>query len=237
MKTSRVSFRMLGAMAAAMCVIHCVAGQPETPQPHETSLAHTVSASDELDAVRGLARECSTSYGVLRLQDSGQSGNRTAGTPRVYAEAGHSMSRAIQMLNEKSAKYGIRSVGGMVVATDKGITDSVNPLLVVVRDFDYKGTVDGLIQKITKEVLNMGPPMYAFSNGSGQEMLALPIEIETDGAQPVAEILAQMSRVRELNWQITLMPNARELTVDQASNEIHASPKTRLMVTLGRATK
>jgi len=83
----------------------------------------------------------------------------------------------------------------------------------------------------------MGPPMYAFSNASGQEMLALPIEIETDEEQPVVEILAQMSRVTELNWQITLMPNARELTVDRTSNKIHATSKTRLMVTLGRATK
>jgi len=237
MTISKASFRLLGPMAVAMCVVHCVAAQPDTPQPYEVSLARSVSAADELDAVRVLARECSTPYGVLRLQESGPSRNRTAAAKRVYAEAGHSMSQAIQMLNEKFARYGVRSIGGMLVATDKNITDSVNPLLVVVRNLEYKGTVGGLFQKITKEVLNMGPPMYAFSNASGQEMLALPIEIETDEEQPVVEILAQMSRVTELNWQITLMPNARELTVDRTSNKIHATSKTRLMVTLGRATK
>jgi len=233
----RESFRMLGAMAIAMYVNRCLADQPDVPPSHEISLAHAISAADELDAVRGLAREFSTSYGVLRLQDSGLYGNRTAATHRVYARAGHSMSQAIQMLNQKSVKYGVRFVAGVVVATDKEIADNVNPLLIVTRDFKYKGTVDGLIQKITKDILNMGPPMYAFSNGSGQEMLAQPIEIETDGAYPVVEILAQMSCAIDLNWLITLMPNARELTVDRTTDEIHAAPKTRLMITLGRDTK
>ena len=208
-----------------------------TSNATERLLARSVSAADDLDAVRTLSQECSTSYGVLRLQMGAATGSNSQAGHRVYAEAGQPVDAALRMLNERSMRYNVRAVDGIFVATDRAIKDGDNPLLATVHDFEYSGTIDGLLRRITKEVLNMGPPMYAFSDGDGQELLAFPINIKMEGQKSVAEILAEASRLTGFSWQLTLMPNAKELVVDQESNEIRAVGKARLMVMLVRGSR
>ncbi|MBU0678020.1 MAG: hypothetical protein KJ626_07865 [Verrucomicrobia bacterium] len=201
-------------------------------------MAHSVSCGDDLDAVRILSNEFSVPYGVLRLQAAiaAPRSNAEAGH-RVYAEAGQTIDGALQMLNAETSEYNVRTIDGIFVATETAIKDSENPLLVTVRDFEYNGTLDGLLHRLTKGVLDMGPPMYAFSNGDGQQLLELPLSINTEGQRSVAEILAEASRISGVNWHLTVMPNAKELVVDQASNEIRAASKRRLMVMLSRSSR
>lgn len=225
---------VLMAAALAIRIDPVFAGSATPAGPADgLRLISAVDAPNEVAAFRLIAKGWSMPFGVLRLHEKGatQEGERT--DQRVRIEAGASLSEVVRFLTAKSDRYSFCCDHGVVIATDKRIASAANPLLVVVKDFEFAGTIDGFFDTLTRKILGMGAPMYAFAGAEGRKLLEREVRIKSVGEGSVGGVLAEMSRGCGVNWTLTLVPGAKEIVNDEQAKTIREYARTRLMVSIG----